>query len=304
MLNEKTELPKILAVLGPTASGKSALGIKLAQKFGGEIVSADSRQIYREMDIGTAKPSHEELEAVPHHLIDIKDPGEAYNLSAYKKDALRAIAAIRGKGKLPILVGGTGLYAQAVTDNFDIPEVPPDPELRAKLEEELKEKGLEKMFASLVEKDPEAAYIVDPRNPRRVVRALEVVINTGIPFTAQRNRSPKIFNTLKLGLFQGWDELNEKMDRRVDLMMEAGLLEEVRQLLSKWGRTEALDAIGYRELLSFLDGKTGLPEAVQEIKANTRAYAKRQMTWFKKDKEIVWLKSPDEADRLVKDFLA
>ena len=182
------EKPRIVAIMGPTASGKTALAVAVAKRFNGEVVSADSRQVYRGMDIGTAKPSPEEMRAVPHHLIDIKNPDEDYTVAEYKDDALAAISAILHRGRLPVLAGGTGLYLRAVLDNLDIPKAEADPTLRAELEREIQEKGLDAVFKKLLTLDPDAANEVDGRNPRRVVRALEVAITTGEPFTAQRKK--------------------------------------------------------------------------------------------------------------------
>ena len=192
-----TTLPKIIAIVGPTASGKTALSVALAQKYHGEIVSADSRQIYRGMDIGTAKPPVSERGGIPHYLFDIKDPNEEYTVADYKHDAVLAIQDILNKKKLPILVGGTGLYIDAVLDNLDIPKMKADPELRAKIEKDIAENGLAAVVKKLVDRDPEAAYIVDPKNPRRVVRALEVAILTGEPFTAQRKKNEPLFDALR-----------------------------------------------------------------------------------------------------------
>jgi len=296
--------PKIIAIVGPTASGKTSLSITLAKELGGEIVSADSRQIYRGMNIGTAKPSRDELALVPHHMIDVKNPSEEYSVADYKRDALAAINDIITRGKLPIIAGGTGLYIKAVIENLDIPAIKADPALRTKLEQEIKEKGLDALFKRLVALDPEAAYIVDPKNPRRVVRALEVAITTGKPFTAQRITGEPPFNSLTIGLDIAPEILRERIDRRIDEMMSDGLEEEVRELIKKYGANEtAFDAIGYREIIGYLKSASSLPDAITAMKMNTWHYAKRQMTWFKKDKTIRWIKNPEEAITIAKDFL-
>jgi tRNA dimethylallyltransferase len=310
--------PKIIAIVGPTASGKSNLAIKLAKKFNGEIVSADSRQIYRGMDIGTAKP---ELRAngrwqiangVAHHLIDIKNPDESYTVADYKRDALRAIQDILRRHKLPIIVGGTGLYVKAIIQNLSIPRVKADPKLRKKLEDEMAHKGLAHLFKKLVALDPEAEYIVDPKNPRRVIRALEVILKTKKPFSAKRKSGPLLFEALQIGLFPGKEKLKQRIEKRVDAMMKAGLLKEVGDLARRYGMTQktlrrrpvqAFDSIGYRELIPCLEGKKSVEEAVAEIKRNTWHYAKRQMTWWKKDKEIIWIKNPRQAIAKVEKFL-
>ena len=296
---EQTRIkPQIIVIVGPTASGKTQLAIKLAKKYNGEIVSADSRQVYRGMDIGTAKPSPEERRQIPNHLIDIKNPDEEYTLAEYKKDCLAVIKKILNKGKLPILVGGTGLYVSAVVDNWEIPEVKPNTELRAKLEKELKEKGVRNLYEKLIKLDPEAAYIVDPRNPRRIIRALEIISGSGKLFSEQRKKGKKFFNALKIGLNPPKEELKKRINKRVDEMIKKGLVEEVRGLVQKYGAdTPAFDAIGYREIIDCLKNKISLQDAAALMKKNTWTYAKRQMTWFRKDKEIKWINNQKEAER-------
>jgi tRNA dimethylallyltransferase len=296
--------PKIIAVVGPTASGKTALGIALAKKFGGEIVSADSRQIYRGMDIGTAKPTIEERRAVPHHLIDIKDLDEDYTVAEYQRDAIAAIDSIIVRGNVPLLVGGTGLYVRAVVENLNIPKTQADPELRAEIDAEIARNGLDAAFKKLVALDPEAAYVVDPKNPRRVVRALEVAITTGVPFTAQRKKNEPLFDALVLGLDPAPELLRERIDRRMDAMMRDGLVDEVKGLIKKYGpKPIAFDAIGYREIIDHLNGILSLDDAVAAMKLNTWHYAKRQMTWFKKTPDARRIKNSDEAIALAQNFL-
>lgn len=295
--------PKIVAVVGPTASGKTGLSIALAKKYNGEIVSADSRQIYHGMDIGTAKPPTSERSNIPHHLIDIKNPDEDYTVADYKHDAIAAIDDILGRGKLPILVGGTGLYVDAVLDNLDIPKIKADLKLRTEIENDIAEHGLATVFKKLVDRDPEAANIVDPQNPRRVVRALEVAILTGEPFTVQRTKNESLFDALKIGLSPTPEVLRERIDLRIDLMLQDGLMDEVETLLKEYGKTcAAFEAIGYREVIDYLDGKISLEQAADIMKHNTWHYAKRQMTWFRKEKNIQWITKPEEAEKLVADF--
>ncbi len=296
--------PKLIAIVGPTASGKTALSVRLAERFDGEIVSADSRQIYRGMDIGTAKPTAAEIRAVPHHLIDIKDPDVDYTVAAYKADAVAAIHGIVARGRVPFLVGGTGLYADAVVQNLDIPRVPADPALRTRLEAEIARDGLSAVFDRLVALDPEAAYVVDPKNPRRVVRALEVALTTGLPFTAQRKKNPPLFDALTIGLDVPPDALRTRIDARIDAMMKEGLVHEVETLAARWGAScSAFDAIGYREIIGYLEGRTTLDEAAAIMRTNTWHYAKRQMTWFKQNKNVHWIREEDEANALVEEFL-
>mgnify|MGYP001593690091 CR=1 FL=1 len=300
----QNHLPKIIVIVGPTASGKTDLAIKLAQKFNGEIISADSRQIYKEMDIGTAKPDYEETRKIKHHLIDIKNPDEDYTVAEYKKDAIAAIEKIIKRGKVPVLAGGTGLYVKAVTDNLEIPSVKPNPALRRKLENKIEKNGLESVYRELLELDPEAAYIVDGKNPRRVIRALEIAISTKKPFSAQRKKGKQLFDALKIGMKISDTELQKRIDKRADEMIKNGLLEEVKKLVKKYGeRQVAFDAIGYKEMIAFLKKEISLAEAIDSIKKNTRSFAKRQMTWFRKDKEIKWVKDRDEALQLAKKFL-
>lgn len=303
-MNGASSKPRIIAIIGPTASGKTALGMTLAQEFGGEIVSADSRQIYRGMDIGTAKPTAGEQRAIPHHLIDIKDPSEDYTVAEYQRDAVRAIKDILNRGKLPILAGGTGLYLRAVLSNLAIPEATADPALRAKLEQEIAESGIAGVFGQLVALDPEAEYTVDARNPRRVIRALEVALATGEPFTAQRKKNEPLFDALALGIRTQNDALRERINARADQMVAHGLIEEVRGLIEKYGTgVPALDAIGYREIIQYLENKISLVRAVALIKTDTWHYAKRQMTWFKKEEGVRWITGQMEASGLAATFL-
>lgn len=296
--------PKLIVIVGPTASGKTALAINIAKKFNGEIISADSRQIYRSMNIGTAKPTKKELAVVPHHLIDIKNPDENYTVAEYKRDAIKTIKKIIKKKKLPILVGGTGLYIKSVTDNFNIPAVAPDQKLRKKLEKEIKKYGLKHTFEKLIKIDPEAAYIVDPNNPRRVIRALEIAIKTKKPFSAQRKTGSLLFNFIEMGVEWPKNTLDNRINKRVDLMIKDGLWEEVKNLVKKYGpEQQSFEAIGYREVIDYLKKKISLDETISLIRKNTRNYAKRQMTWFRKEKRIHWIKTEKEAEKLVKDFL-
>lgn len=266
------------------------------------------------MDIGTAKATATERAAVPHHLVDIRNPDEDYAVAEFKRDADAAIADIVARGRLPILVGGTGLYIRAVVDNLDIPAVVGNPALRASIEADIAAHGLASVFERLVSLDPEAAYIVDGRNPRRVVRALEVATLTGRPFTEQRRRSVPVNDFLILGLSPAPEVLRERIDRRIDEMMAAGLVDEVKNLLKKYRRADgsadgardlpiAFDAIGYREIIDYLDGRSTQDEAVAAMKMNTWHFAKRQMTWFKKDRNVRWVDGTEEAEVLVKKFL-
>lgn len=311
---------KIIVIVGPTASGKSTLAIQLAKKFNGEIVSADSRQIYRGMDIGTAKPSKKELVVIPHHLIDIKNPNQNYTVAEYKRDAIKAINKILKNKKIPILVGGTGLYIKALIDNLDIPKVTPDLKLRNKLEKEIEKYGLNFVFKKLTDIDPEAAYIVDPNNPRRIIRALEIAIKTKKPFSSQRKIGEPLFDFIEIGIKWPRDILDERINKRVYLMIKEGLIDEVKNLVKKYGtKQQSFDAIGYREIIELIKNKkcgysidrrnncrledTNVRKLSDLIKKNTRNYAKRQLTWFRKDQRICWVKNEKETEKLVKEFL-
>lgn len=312
--------PKIISVVGPTASGKTAIGIALARPgvltaAGSEIISADSRQVYRGMDIGTAKATAAERAAIPHHLVDIRNPDEDYAVGEFKRDAESAIDDIIAHGRLPILVGGTGLYVRAVVENLDIPDVAGDPALRREIEADIAARGLASVFEKLVALDPEAAYVVDPRNPRRVVRALEVATLTGRPFTAQRRRSAPRYDVLELGVAAEPEILRERINRRIDEMMRDGLVDEVTTLLKEYrpadGSTPtAFDAIGYREIIDYFDARPGadgkpisLDDAVAAMKLNTWHFARRQMTWFRKDNHVHWVRDAAEAIDAAKKFL-
>lgn len=293
---------KLIVVLGPTASGKTDLAIKLAKKYNGEIISADSRQIYCGMDIGTAKPL--DLEGVPHWILDIKNPDQPYTVAEFKDDAIRIIKDIQKRNKLPILCGGTGLYIKAVVENLDIPKVEANPLLREKIEKEIQERGLNFVFEKLVKLDPEAAYIIDPKNPRRVIRALEITMATKKPYSDQRKSGKPIFDVLEIGIACEKNDLIKRTNKRIDIMIEDGLVEEVKNLINKYGaEQQAFDAIGYREVIEFLNNKTTLQQATEDMKKNTWHFAKRQMTWFKKDKKIHWIKNYQEAEQNIDIFL-
>jgi len=297
-------LKKLIVILGPTASGKSEMAIKLAKKNNGEIVSADSRQIYRGLDIGTAKPAQKEREIIKHYLIDIKKPNQLYTVWEYKRNAIEAINQIIKNGKVPFLVGGTGLYVKAIVDNLEIPKVKPDWRLRKSLELKIKTRGLKSLYNELIKIDPEAAYIVDSQNPRRIIRAMEVAIKTRKPFSQQRKKGKYLFDILEIGLSLDKEKLKENIEKRVDKMMKMGLVKEVKNLIKIYDKNlPTFDAIGYREIIDYLNKKISLTEAIKEIKKNTWHFAKRQMTWFKRDRRINWIKNYKEAEKLVKRFL-
>lgn len=295
--------PKLVVIVGPTASGKTALAIKLAKQFKGEIVSADSRQIYRGMNIGTAKASPKERKQVKHHLLDLKNPNQTFSLAQYQKIAFQTIQSIVKKKHLPFLVGGTGLYINSVVYNWQIPKVKANHSLRAKLEFLVKKHGLSYAFKKLIDLDPEAAYIVDQKNPRRVLRALEVAITSGQPFTAQRKTGPPLYESLVLGIDVPSDALKHKIAKRTKQMVKSGLVQEVQKLIKKYGfRKVPFDAIGYREIISHLQGKISLDQAVKQINQHSWSFVRRQKNWFQR-LPVAWVKSQQEANLVVKKFL-
>lgn len=285
----------LLAIVGPTASGKTALAIALAERLRdtiiAEAIAADSRQIYRLMDIATAKPTPDERAILPHHLLDMVWPDESYTLANYQADANAAIAAVWRREHLPLLVGGTGLYVRAVVDGLAIPEVAPAPELRAELEREASEQGAESLHARLAAADPVAAASIDARNVRRVIRALEVTLVTGRPFSEQQGARPTPYRPLLLGLNMERPSLYARADVRVDAMLAAGLAQEAQALVARgysWG-LPSMSSLGYREIGGYLRGETMLEQAVERLKLNTHAYIRRQLTWFRPDPRIHWL---------------
>ncbi len=284
---------QIIAVVGPTASGKSACGIEIARAFNGEVISVDSRTVYRGMDIGTAKVREEVRHHGPvHGGVDLVNPDEEYTAAMFQEYARRKIEEIAERGKLPVLVGGTGLWMDAIVDNLSFPNVPPG----AKLRGELEHRGLEELAREYLALDPDGADFVDCKNKRRLVRALEVCRATGKPFSALRTKGPVLYDALWLGMSVPREELDARINVRVDKMIEQGLIEEVRRLQDQYGcHIPSMSGIGYRELCEYFDGVVSLEEALENIKTNTRRFARRQMTWFKRREEIVWVKSCGEA---------
>lgn len=282
----------LIVIAGATASGKTDAAIALARHLDAEIVSADSRQVYRGMDIGTAKPDAAQLRAVPHHGIDVCDPSETYTAGRFVREADAWIRTIVERGKIPLLVGGSGLYIRALTEGlFEGPEA--DPALRAELEERIRREGLPALVEDLRARDPQAAADIDTRNPVRVIRALEVCLLTGRPYSVQRvERLPEPrYETRSYGLRRERAALHRRIGRRVDMMIEAGLAEEVRGLLASGADPAwtALNAVGYPEIIAYLSGSTSLADSIEAIKAGTRQYARRQMTWFRKTPGLRWI---------------
>ena len=286
------KLPKIIAVVGATASGKTSYAIELAKQINGEIISADSRLVYKGMDIGTAKPTVEERQGISHHLIDIVEPEENYSAGWYAKDARKCIKGIISRGKTPIIAGGTGLYFRILLENYDLPEMNADYELR----KELASKSFEELFEILSKIDEKAANSVEQNDKKKLIRYIEIVKHTGKPLHLARGiKDEKEFEVEWIGLNYPREELYARINKRVDLMVEQGLIEETQKLLEKHGRIpNIVDTIGYREIISYLDGELSLDEAKDKLKQNTRNYAKRQLTWFRKNEEINWNCYPDK----------
>ena len=297
-------LPKLVVLLGPTASGKSGSGITLAQHFNGEIISADSRQVYRGLDIGTAKVTPAEQALVPHHVLDVADPREVYTVAQFQQVAITAINDTLKRGRQPFLVGGSPHYIQAVVDNLDIPHIEPQPELRAQLEK----RPLPELLAQLEELDPQSAATIDRNNPRRVIRALEVCLISGNPFSHQRKMAEPLYQSLLLGIEWPREILYHRIDARVDERMQQGMVQEVQGLLDEGISLERLEALGleYRYITRLLRGEfKNEEEMVQKLKYAIHDFTRRQLTWFRKDKRIVWVNGGDweQAEEVVRDFL-
>ncbi|MCB0047206.1 MAG: tRNA (adenosine(37)-N6)-dimethylallyltransferase MiaA [Caldilineaceae bacterium] len=286
-----TSHPPLIVLTGPTAVGKTALSLALCRRFNGEVISADSRQIYRMMDIGTAKATAEEQAQVPHHLLDIRNPDETLTAAEYQELAYRTIDKIHQRGGLPFLVGGTALYLRAVTEGLRFPAVPPDPALRAELEAELAASGVDALFARLTRLDPATAAVIDGRNPRRVLRALEIFLLTGTPKVELEGAHPPPYSSLKIGLTRPRPVLYARIDRRVKEMAAAGLAEETRALLDA-GYSPALPAmssLGYREMIAYLAGDMTLPEAIERIQSETHRFVRHQSTSFRRMQDLHWI---------------
>jgi tRNA dimethylallyltransferase len=283
---------KVIFVIGPTAVGKSALAIELAKRLDGEIISADSMQVYKDMDIGTAKPSKEELKEVPHHLIDIVEPDKPWSVTEFIERTKELIADIISRKKLPIVCGGTGMYLNALLEGYSFPEIKKDDILRKKLEGEAKTYGSEHLYEQLKKIDPEAAKTIHFNDTKRIVRALEVYELTGKPMSQQRTRDQESleFEPVVIGLDMDRDDLYKRIEARVDDMLAKGLVDEVRGLIKNGYDRDltSMQAIGYKEVAEHLNGKYSYNEMVSILKQNTRNFARRQMTWFKRFKNVKW----------------
>ena len=285
--------PKILCVVGPTASGKTDYAVELALKCGGEVVSCDSMQIYKHMDIGTAKPTADEMKGVKHHMIDIIEPNESFSVARFSEMARECIDDILLRGKMPVLCGGTGLYFDSTINNINFIQMDTDEEYRKYLESAAKEFGNEYVYKILKRVDEESAESIHPNNLKRVIRALEIYKTTGKKKSEldKEQLSEPLYEPEITGLMRDREVLYDRINKRVDIMMEKGLVEEVSELIKMCIDTEAtsMQAIGYKEIIEYLDGKTSLSDAVDKIKRESRRYAKRQLTWFKRNEKIHWI---------------
>ena len=282
---------KVIAVVGATASGKTSYAIELAKKINGEIVSADSRLVYKDMNIGTAKPTLDEMSDIPHYMIDIVEPSFEYSAGLYVNDAKRCIENIILKGKIPIVVGGTGLYLRLLLENYDIPSVEPDKELRS----ELCEKSFDELYSILLNLDLKATDTVEANDKKKVIRYIEIIKKTGLPLSKARGIKESDYDVEWIGLNFPRDILYDRINKRVDLMIENGLVEETKFLINKYGEVpNIVDTIGYREIIWALRRDCSFEEAVEKLKQNTRNYAKRQLTWFRKNELIKWNYYPEK----------
>ena len=290
--------PKVIVICGPTASGKTALSIELAKRIDGEIVSADSMQIYKDMDIGTAKPTKEEMAGIKHYLIGEVSPTVRYSVAEYKKDALFAIKEILDKGKTPIVVGGTGLYVDSLVYGIEYDDIEVDLEYRNKLENLANEYGLEYLYNEAKKIDPQAMEKISSNDKKRIFRVLEIYNSTGKTKTEQEIESRKKENPYDYYVFaidMDREKLYERINKRVDIMLQQGLVEEVKQVIKKYKNLPtAIQGLGYKEVIEYLEEKITYEEMVEKIKIETRHYAKRQLTWFRKNKSIVWINGLDE----------
>lgn len=311
--NPQSPIPNpqpLLVIVGPTAAGKTELSLHLAQELGGEVVSADSRLFYRGMDIGTAKPTTEEQARVPHHLLDIAAPDETVGLAEFQEQATVAIADIHARGKLPLLVGGTGQYVRAVVEGWRVPRIPPNPALRARLEAQAEREGASALHAQLTRLDPVAAQRIDPRNVRRLVRALEVCLITGEPISEQQGKQPPPYRILQVGLTMERAALYARVDQRVEGMMTAGLENEVRRLvMAGYGwELPAMSGLGYVQFRTYFENRATLEEVVAEIKQATRRFIRHQYNWFRLvDPAIRWFNvaetTAEEIETAIREWL-
>ncbi len=285
--------PKVIVICGPTASGKTALSIQLAQKINGEIISSDSMQIYKNMNIGTAKPDKQEMQGIKHYLLDFVEPNQRYSVADYKKDAENAIEDILQKGKVPIIVGGTGLYVDSLIYGIEYPNIEFDENYRKKLEKRAEKEGLEKLYEEARKIDPQAMEKISRNDQKRILRVLEIYNATGKTKTEQEIESRK--NEVKydyrvFAINMDREKLYDRINKRVDIMIQKGLIEEVENLLKKYNEfPTAMQGLGYKEVVEYIQGKVLKEDMIENIKRESRRYAKRQITWFKKNKQTIWI---------------
>lgn len=293
MLGEKQ---KVIVIIGPTAVGKTRLSVELAKRVNGEIISGDSMQIYKEMDIGTAKVSKEEMQGVPHYLIDVKEPTESYSVAEFQREVRELIDRISKKGCIPIIAGGTGLYIQSVLYDYQFSDTGKDEEIRLRLEKQVEEEGMEIVYEELRRIDPVSAENIHPNNVRRVIRALEVFHSTGKTMAEYQESQEQelLYDVAFVGLTMDRETLYDRINLRVDLMVEQGLIDEVESLYKKGIRDcQSIQAIGYKELYGYFDGKLSMEQAIAALKQNSRRYAKRQLTWFRNKMDVTWFDMTD-----------
>ena len=289
--------PKVVVICGPTASGKTALSIELAKRINGEIISSDSMQIYKDMDIGTAKPTKEEMQGIKHYLVDFVEPNKRYSVADFKKDAEKAIEEILENGKVPIIVGGTGLYVDSLIYGIEYQDIKFDEQYRKKLENRVEREGLESLYNEAKKIDLQAMEKISSNDQKRILRVLEIYKATGKNKTEQEAESRK--NGVKydykvFAINMDREKLYERINKRVDIMIEQGLIQEVQNLLKKYDEfPTAMQGLGYKEVVEYLQGNISKEEMIEKIKMETRRYAKRQITWFKKNKQTIWIEPHD-----------
>ena len=292
--------PKVIVICGPTASGKTALSIELAKKINGEIISCDSMQIYKDMNIGTAKVTREEMQGIKHYLVDFVSPDQRYSVADFKRDAKNAIKEIISKGKIPIIVGGTGLYVDSLIYEIDYPEIELDEKYRSELEKKVEEEGLEKLYRIAEEIDPQAIKKISINDKKRIIRILEIYHATGKNKTEQEEESRKEpeYDYKVFAINWEREKLYERINKRVDIMIDQGLIQEVQDIKQKYSNfPTAMQGLGYKEVVDYLNGEYTKEEMIEKIKMETRRYAKRQLTWFRKNKQTTWINGEDELQK-------
>lgn len=295
-----TKRNKVIAIAGPTASGKTSLAVEIAKALKTEIISADSRQIYKEFDIATAKPSKQEMQGIKHHLIDVVSPEEEFTVADFADKAAEVMRNLFEQGKIPVVAGGTGLYFRILLENYDMPKVAPDKELREKLHNIEKEQGVQALYDLLKQQDPVLAENMHPNNTVKIIRALEVCKTLGIPMSQAQKKKDPLYDVIWIGLghLNGEDRqfLYNRTDKRVDLMLEQGLEQEAKKLYEKYGKINSLlKTIGYQEFIDYFEEKISYEQCIEKIKQNTRRYAKRQLTWFRRNEDIKWFDIRNES---------